>query len=243
MIILFLFNTFFIYAFKNDMSELKIIAENGVYPITFLNKRTNKADGFAVDIVNEILKRLELEKEITLLLWARCFNYVTTRDNYTLLTMSKIPEREPLVKWVGNLFDGEASIYVKNDSNIELISIEDAKLIPKIGTYRSSFDEKFLLNLGFKNLESNTTEVQNIKKLMFNRVDTISAFNITLICAVEDAGYSMDDIKKILTFQKTGNYLAFSLNVSNEIIELWQNTLNEMYKDGTIENLKKKWLY
>jgi ABC-type amino acid transport substrate-binding protein len=53
----------------------------------------------------------------------------------------------------------------------------------------------------------------------------------------------MDDIKKILTFQKTGNYLAFSLNVSNEIIELWQNTLNEMYKDGTIENLKKKWLY
>ena len=49
----------------------------------------------------------------------------------------------------------------RKDSDISIKSLEDAKRVNRIGTIRDDSKERLLINLGFKNLESVSTEHPN----------------------------------------------------------------------------------
>ena len=127
-------------------------------------------------------------------------------------------------------------------SKIIISSLEDAKKLKKIGTYRDSFNEQYLKNMGFHNLEAVTNNVLNIKKLMSGRIDAIVATNVTIKELLHKAGYSMNDVEKVYTFLNVGVYYAFSKDVPFEVVEEWRKAFEQLRSNCELQKIRNKWL-
>jgi len=94
----------------------------------------------------------------------------------------------------------------------------------------------------FKNLESSSSNILNIKKLMGNRFDVITATNVTISSMMNKAGYSISDVKNLYNFMDVGVYFAFSKEVSKDVVEVWQKEIDKMNETGSLAKIRNKWL-
>jgi len=227
---------------NNKLNNLIIIAEKDYPPITFINKK-GEPDGLAVEVTKIIMKNLHLKQKIKMLPWARAYNLLLKKHNVVLFSVSRTKERENLFQWVGPIYYMKSSFYVRKNSPVKIESLNDAKKLKKIGTYRDSFNEQFLKQHGFKNLESTTNNVLNIKKLMHNRLDAIVATNVTVKEMLKKAGYSINDVKNIYTFMDVGVYYAFSKDVPAELVNKWHRESEKIKNSGKLEEIRNKWLH
>jgi len=217
------------------------IATEEFPPISFYNNISLKADGIGPNIVDEILKKLNIKRKIRVLPWARAYRLTIYKNNRILFCVARIPEREKLFQWAGPLFFSKVSFYTKANSKIIINSLEDAKKIKKIGVCKNFFDEIHLTTKGFKNLEPVTQQQQNIRKLMANRFEVITGTDITMPIMLKREGLSMKDVKKHFSFMNYGNYIVFSKKFPVEIVNQWRQQIDELKKDGTINDILKKW--
>jgi polar amino acid transport system substrate-binding protein len=221
--------------------DLIIIAEKDYPPITFKNKN-GKADGLAVEVTKLIMKNLKLNQKIRVLPWNRAYNMLTQKPNVVLFSVSRTKQRENIFQWVGPIYNMKSNIYVKKDSTIKVNSLDDLKKLKSIGTYFNSFNEQYLKQKGFKNLKPIKNNILNIKKLMNNRVDAITATNVTIKEMLKKAGYSTKDVKDIFTFMNVGVYYAFSKGVPTEIIDAWNKEFKKLQDSGKLQQIRDKWL-
>lgn len=224
-----------------ELDKLTVVAEEKYPPITFENTN-GKADGLAVEVTKAIMKNLGMKQKIFLRPWARAYNMLQIKPNYMLFSVSRTKQREKLFQWVGPIYFMKSSFYVKKDSNIKITSLEDAKKIKSIGTYFDCFDEQFLREKGFKNLDSTKNNVLNIKKMMRGRIDAITATNVTIKDMLKQAHYDYKDIKSIYTFMNVGVYYAFSKDVPFEVVDAWQKELDKLKSNGELQKIRDKWL-
>jgi len=237
---LFIFTILFANELQSKLNKLQIIAEKDYPPITFM--KNNKPTGLAVEVTEKIMKDLNLHKKIKLLPWARAYNMLLKKPNIVLFSVSRTAQRDKLFQWVGPIYSMESSIYVRRNSNIKIHSLEDAKKLKKIGTYRDSFNEQYLKKHGFKNLESTPNNILNIKKLMNGRIDAIVATNVTIKDMLKKAGYSLKDVKKVYTFLRVGVYYAFSKDVPFEVVDAWRQSLEKLRNSCELQKIRNKWL-
>ena len=223
------------------LSKLKFLAEDNYPPITFTNQK-GEPDGLAVEVTKVVFKKLNLNNKIYMMPWARAYNMLLKKKNIVLFSVSRTAQRDKLFQWVGPIYSMKSSIYVRSDSNIKINSLEDAKKLKKIGTYRDSFNEQCLKKLGFNNLEAVTNNELNIKKLMNRRIDAIVATNVTIKDLLKKAGYSMKDVKKVYTFLSVGVYYAFSKDIPFEVVDKFRQAFEDIRSDCTLQKIRQKWL-
>jgi len=222
-----------------QLQKLQIITEN-YPPIGFRNK-DNEIVGMAVEVVQEIMLRLKMKQQIKIWPWARAYIKTIKGPNFVLFSASRTKEREPLFHWVGSIFTMRASFYVKKGSGIRISNLNDARKVKSVGTYREAFDEQFLKKEGFTNLEATEQPVLNMKKLMKGRLSAVTATNITVQAILKEAGFSINDVEEQYTFLKTLNYIVFSRQISNEVVNAWRQTLKDIKDEGLLSKLQKKW--
>ena len=111
-------------------AELKIFT-NEEPPLNFRGQ-DNQVTGFAVDIVQEILKRTATNSKINLLTWARGYQYLQQEENVFLFSMAQTDQRKNKFQWVGPLATKRAILIAKKDSGIfvhsEIINISESGL-------------------------------------------------------------------------------------------------------------------
>ena len=222
------------------MQELKIITEE-YPPLSFTNNK-GKIDGLATDVVREIMRRLGINQRIFVWPWARGYRSAKYGPNYVLFSVSYTDTRAPLFHWVGSIYKLNSNLYAKLGSGITINSLQDAKKIPSIGSYRDSMDEQILEEQGLENLHIVTNNVQNIRKLMAGHVDVIAATDLTLPSMVKKAGYEMNDLEKLYTFATTEGYIVFSKQVSSDVVDAWQSALEDMKEEGVLQQIQQKWI-
>ena len=223
-----------------QLQKLQIIAED-YPPISFRNK-DNEIVGMAVEVVQEIMLRLKMKQQIKMWPWARAYLKTIEGPNLVLFSASRTKEREALFHWVGSIFTMRASFYVKKGSGIKISNLDDARKVKSIGTCREAFDEQFLKKEGFTNLEATKQNSLNMKKLMKGRISAVTATNITLEAILKEAGFSINDVEEQYTFLTTLNYIVFSRQISNEVVNAWRQTLKDIKDEGLLSKLQKKWL-
>lgn len=219
---------------------LRIITEE-YHPLSFTNS-DGEVSGLGTDVVREITRRIGHSDNIQVLPWARAYRMAQTEPDIALFTVTMTEERRPMFKWVGPIGTMRTGFYGRAGSNVVVNNIEDAKNLRRVGAYRDGFDEQILLKKGFTNLDSTGSMVTNINKLMAGRIDVTTATNVTIRGILEETDYKMQDIKDLYTFFVSDFFIAFSLEVPDEVVETWQNALNEMKKDGTFAEIYEKWL-
>jgi polar amino acid transport system substrate-binding protein len=159
-----------------------------------------------------------------------------------LFTTAHTQERESLFHWVGPLYTVRLAFYARKSDALRIDSLEAAKRVGAIATYKDDFKEQILKSLGFTNLDSANSPQSNIRKLMSGRVDLCFFENIGATQLAREAGIDPDEIEPVFTYESRFSYIAISKRTSPAIVTQWQATLDEMKSDGTFWWLTNKWL-
>jgi polar amino acid transport system substrate-binding protein len=216
---------------------MKIFTENSP-PANYLADGHLK--GLSVDIVREILRRLNLPDNIQAVPWARGYTLALTQPNVALFSTTRLPQREKLFKWVGPLYTQTWGLYARKDSAIKINSLEQAKTVSRIGTYYKDAKEQYLLANGFRNLVSTNKNLSNIRHIMNGSIDLWASSDFNMPYLANQAGINPDRLKLIFPFKKVQNFIAFSIQSPDALVNRWQQTLDELKQDGTYERLCTK---
>lgn len=146
-------------------------------PISF--SVDGKPDGLAVQVVQEIQKRIKNQDPIKVVPWARGWKMLTEQPNTVLFTMTRTTEREQMFTMIGPVAIGATNFYALKNSGIKITSLEDAKSAKAIGVYRASVEERILLEQGFTNIAASSTPLLSAKQLIKHRIDLWCNANLT----------------------------------------------------------------
>jgi len=219
--------------------ELTIITEE-YPPVNFRDEGI--VTGSSAEVVREILRRLNLPDNISILPWVRGYYLLKSKPNVVLFSTTRTKERESLFHWVGPLCTARNGFYKRKGSAIRINSLEDAKRVGSIATYKEDFREQMLKTLGFTNLDSSKSATSNLKKLMSGRVDLWITDSLGMPSIAERAGVDPTDLELMFTINEVSDFIAISKRTSKEIVKMWQATLQAMKDDGTFYRISKKWL-
>ncbi len=227
---------------SNDLHKvkLKIYTENSP-PGNYLNK--GKIEGLAVDIVREILVRQKMPDNIQVVPWARGYALALNQPNVALFSTTRLSQREKRFKWVGPIYTQTWGFYGKKGSDFKINSLEDAQKVARIGTYYKDAKEQYLKRKGFDNLVSTNKNISNIRHLINGNLDLWVSSDFNMPYLAKQAGVDPDQLELVYAFRRVNNYIAFSIQTPDYIIETWQQTLEKIKRDGTYPKFCKKYDY
>jgi polar amino acid transport system substrate-binding protein len=197
--------------------------------------------GFSVDIVREIQKRVDNHDPIQVVPWVRGYNEIQNQPNVVLFSMARSSERDPLFEWVGPLYETTHYFYVRADSKIQLRNLEDARKLGMIGVYKEDIRDQYLTRLGFTNLDRSLDQGIMFKKLMSGRVDAIAGTPQAMDKIAMEAGVEPQNVKPAFSFLTVQGYIAFSKTTPPETVKAWAAAFQAMKKDGTFARIFKRY--
>ncbi|WP_414718884.1 substrate-binding periplasmic protein [Sulfuricella sp.] len=95
---------------------------------------------------------------------------------------------------------------------------------------------------GFTNTQSYPDRETTVHQLLDGKVQLLASSNTEIPAALKKIGSSMDDVKNAFTMSTDLVYIAFSKGTSPELVARWQDTLDEMKRDGTFAKIYATWL-
>ncbi|MDI5839678.1 substrate-binding periplasmic protein [Shewanella xiamenensis] len=209
-------------------------------PISF--SVDGQPDGLAVQVVQEIQKRIDNQDPIKIVPWARGWKIMTEQPNTVLFAMTRTPAREQLFSMIGPIATGTINFYALKDSQLKISSIDDAKQAQAVGVYRSSVEDQLLMEHQFTNIAPATTPLLSAKQLMKKRIDLWCNTNLTAPSILAEAGASIDEVKSLYTISENHLYISFSKGTPNKEIEQWKEALIDIKADGTFAQIYHRWL-
>ena len=198
--------------------------------------------GATTRVVKEIARRLKIPDDIQVMPWARGYEQLGSDPNVVLFTTALTDERKSLFHWVGPLYTVRLGFYARKGSPLRIDSLDAAKKVASIATYKNDFREQILESLGFTNLDSSNSPRSNIRKLISGRADLWFFDNVGAPRVAAEAGIDPDAIQELYTCQQHFSYIAISRQTSLSVVRDWQRTLDEMKADGTFWWLTSQWL-
>ena len=203
-------------------------------------KSGEELTGICIDIVKEIQKRIGNEKEIKIFPWNRAYNMTLKKDDFALFSTARSEEREALFKWVGPLVPLEFVMYKRKDDTKIYRTLNDAKAAKAIAVTKNVISEQFLRKEGFQNLqvEIGKSGEENVQRVLRGEAQLYSNGYISGHYLIKKLHL---ETKIVMTqmaplFKSTLN-IAFNINTPDEVISLWQTTLDEIRSDGTYDQI------
>lgn len=229
-------------AFASAPASAENILRVGAYPANppWENKtESGEFEGFEVDIVNEIAKRMGAKAEIEGLDFKALFvASASKRVDIVISSLTITDERLKSQSFTQPYFQGALGIGVKEGSDIK----DPAGLKGKIvGSVATSFPEKWLKEraseLGYSEYKSYDTTANLLTDLKNGRIDA----------AVNDIvglRYAFTQMKGLTVGAEivTGEKFAMMMPKGSDKLEQVNQIISDMKKDGTMAALYKKWL-
>lgn len=220
--------------FTCNAEEIRVITEE-VFPAQYLDKETGRVTGVTAEMVRTLLNRLHLRDNITIYPWARAYQMALKETNIAIFEMTRTQEREYLFKWVGPINRVDWGFYALRDAKIRIDDLQQAKTIGGICAYRGDARGQHLINNGFTNLVEVVEPIQCVKMLHSNRVSLWIASEMGLSTFLNKINMKRSDLRLVYPVDIKYLYIAFSKDVSDDIVKMWQEALDGMKKDGTFQ--------
>lgn len=199
-----------------------------------------KLAGYAVELVQELQKRIGNKTEIQLVPWARGLAELDTRPNVALFSTARNADRNPKYQWVGPLGESTYAFFTKADSKLVIGSLEDAKKVDKVGVLNNDVRDQYLTKAGLTNLDRSSDYPTILKKLMAGRISIANSSIQAIESQLKQAGFTLADVKQQFIFMRAQTWLAFSKATPAATVKAWQDAFDTMKKDGTIDKVFKK---
>ena len=200
-------------------------------------KHTGKRS-FNIELVREMMIKLKHSRNINELPFKRGLIKVQKNINIALFNVSRTPERENSVKWVGPLQKETDYFYEIKNNPTGIKTLEDAKKVKNICVMLGSIHETILRENNFTNINTNHNYIGCFKMLKAGRVDLTPKASMTVLKTMERAGLSPDKVQQTpVILLESGGYIAFSKNIPDEIIKNWQDALDHIKKSGKYQQI------
>jgi len=195
---------------------------------------------FDLEVVREMMTIMDHPRKIEEYPFIRGLRMVQKDPDIAFFNVSRIPERESTVKWVGPIQVETDYFYEMKNSPTGVTSFEDAKRVGKICVLNGAVHQKVLVADGFTNLITNNSYVNCFKMLKAGRVDLTPSASSTVSQKLKEAGIGSDQIQQTpVILLESGGYIAFSKNISDNIIQKWQDAFDQIKGSGKYQQLYK----
>lgn len=213
----------------------KILAED-LPP--FVYNHYGQPKGIAVEVVKKIAQHTKHPQTIQIEKWNKAYNLIRNHRGYILFPMSRTKQREALFKWVGPLLKSTSYLYKRKGSSLMIQSLEDAKRVSDIAVVRNYASQQFLKSLGFANLVPAYHTKDAIRALVFGRVDLADVGDVFLPFRAKQANvdYTLLENTNVKSMEQL-QFIAFSKDTPNTVIQQWQNRLDELKNNGTYHTI------
>jgi polar amino acid transport system substrate-binding protein len=212
--------------------EITIVTEN--YP-PFQYEENREVKGLNTEIVNAILKELNMEVRIGMYPWARAYKMALENKNTLIYAISRTQKRENLFKWVGPTAPVKYCLFaLKERDDVKVTTLEDAKKYA-IGTVKTDVIEQYLSEKGFRNIKPNSSYEANMKMLLTERIELWALVEFTAYDLMRKNNVNPTIVKKTYCMDeisRVGSYIAFSKDTPDEIVEKFKKAYYKIKNDG-----------
>lgn len=193
---------------------------------------------FYVEVVREMMSLMNHPKKIQHIPLKRGLIMVEGEMNVAFFNVSRTPERENMVKWVGPIREEADYFYEMKNAPTGITTLEDAKKVKSICVLNGGVHESFLKKNNFTNIDTSNSYIGCFKMLKEGRVNLTPTDCSTISEKLKQAGILSDQIQQtpvVLLVSK--GYLAFSKNIPDDIVQKWQNAFEQVKKSGKYQLL------
>jgi len=201
--------------------------------------RDEHITGIAADIVREMFKRAGIDYTLTLRFpWERIYGMALEQPNYGVFVTARLPEREELFKWVGPIGPDDWVLLARDDSPINLTSLDQARQY-NIGAYKGDAIAEHLDGQGLQP-QLALRDQENVKKLIDGKIDLWATGDPAGRYLARQDGVT--GLKRVLRFDSAELYLALNKQVADETVQKLQKALDQMRSEGVIDEINARYL-
>lgn len=202
--------------------------------------RDGRVVGFATEKIRLIMERVGIDYEIEMLPWKRAYLLAQTQADTCVYSTTRVAERETRFKWVGPTHENDWTLFGLAGRNYQIATIEDARKY-RIGGYNGDVRSEALIAQGFM-VDTVQDRLSNPRKLLVERIDLwASSLRVGRDIAAENGWQKQ--IVPVLTFKRTGLYLACNLSVPDALVAKMNATLRAMNSEGVSAAIERKYHY
>ena len=232
-----LFSILLICSFTSYAAEVKLITEDSP-PANYM--KDGKLIGPAVEIVQEIQKKVGHTGKIEVLPWSRGYQMAQTENDVALFSTTRTEEREAIFKWVGPLFEEKWVMLSFKNKTPTIKNLEEAKSVERIGVYLGDVRESILKEKGFTNTDAAQDNSINAIKLSTGRINLWFTSLYEYKILIKNAHLDLNDFKINFEVSSDPSYLAFSKGTSDSTVSKWKKAYQTVIDDGTLEKIRNK---
>lgn len=219
-------------------ADLNLLTDNHP-PLHF--QQGNQLVGFGVDVVQALAERTGDQVHLQQVPLLRALRVATTEPATGVFTVLRTAERNGLYQWVGPLMDVETALYSVNTQQ-PVRSLQDASTQGRIAVPRKWLAYDYLRKQGLNNLYGVETPEQMMRLARLGRIEFVVADTLSIATLAREEGLAPSQLHYQMPLMKQGTYIAFSPQTDARQVARWQQALDEMNRDGRLEQLKQRWL-
>jgi len=156
--------------------------------------------------------------------------------------MGYSPERAEKFHWVGAYHTHSLVLIGKKSKNIRIASLADAQKY-RVGAVREDIGHQLLVAKGFAESELALSNIQNslFLKLQADRLDLISYMDDVAFKNMPRSGLDPQKYEIVFQVHELKSGFGFSKQIPEGVIKQFQDALNTLFLDGSIDLILKKY--
>jgi len=224
--------------------HINIVTEN--LPPFQIVQKNEEVTGLATEIVQEIFARTNFSHSIAVSDWSSAYIQAREIKDVCIYSIVRLPFRESLFQWVGQITSASTSFYSLREKNIVLNDFDDARQY-RVAANENYASHHYLLEKGFKS-NKNLYVLKNysaLLKMLEIRKDSIDLvlLNDEILINKLDSPSKMKKYRKhpVIHDFRFDFHLACSLKTSQTVVQALSTSLQSMKADNSLQKLNKKW--
>lgn len=220
-------------------ADLNLLTDNHP-PLHF--QQGGQLVGFGVDVVQALAERTGDHVTLQQVPLLRALHVASTEPATGVFTVLRTPGRDGQYQWVGPLLDVETALYSADSVRPPVRSLPEAASLGRIVAPRKWLVYSYLQQQGLINLYGVASPEQMMHLARLGRTDFVVADTLSIATLAREAGLAPSQLHYQIPLMHQGSYIAFSPQTDARQVARWQQALDEMTRDGRLEQIKRRWL-
>lgn len=205
--------------------------------------RNGVFQGYAIEIMNEVVRRLGYPQHTILLLpLKRALEDTRNNEKALLANIVRNPEREKHYKWLYKIRD--ITFHYVTLKGRKPVTHETAVNLRSVGVLSSAAVHEALRKQRGIHIQTTHNDAINLRMLVAGRIDAWFTSSVLLTGAMKKVrNVQLDDLWVSEPVEGSDSiYAAAGLGMPDEEVQRWRDAFNSMNKDGTYQAIMAKYL-
>ncbi|WP_083748658.1 ABC transporter substrate-binding protein [Pelomonas sp. KK5] len=223
-------------------TSLTVLAEP-VRPYSYQDA-DGRPTGYAIELMQEMLRRCRLGSQVEFNSWTSAYQRALAEPRVLLVSIVRLPEREPYFYWLGPTASRRAYLYrLKSRADVRVSTLDSVRGY-RIGVIRDDATERDLLARGFelgRQLDRSPDHAALLRKLFAGRCDLIALNSTVAAATFESFGYDFGRVEPVLKLSDFKLYMGLSRSSTPALHARLQAAWESMRRDGTVAALAARY--